>query len=72
MRFEDLRHFKASALIRYGESVKTVQAVLGHAYAVETLETYSHLWPDSEQRTEAAVDGAFASTGVAADAEAAR
>lgn len=59
-RFHDLRHFLASLLIASGESVKTVQAVLGHASAVETLETYSHLWPDSEQRTRAAVDGAFA------------
>ena len=59
-RFHDLRHFLASLLIASGESVKTVQAVLGHASAVETLATYSHLWPDSEQRTRAAVDGAFA------------
>jgi integrase len=55
-RFHELRHFYASALIRAGESVKTVQAALGHASAVETLETYAGLWPDSEQRTRAAVD----------------
>jgi integrase len=55
-RFHDLRHFYASALIRAGESVKTVQAALGHASAVETLETYAGLWPDSEARTLAAVD----------------
>lgn len=55
-RFHDLRHFYASALIRAGESVKTVQAALGHASAVETLETYAGLWPDSEARTRAAVD----------------
>ncbi len=59
VRFHDLRHFTASALIRYGESVKTVAAVLGHSTEVETLRTYSHLWPDAEQRTRAAVDGAF-------------
>ena len=56
-RFHELRHFYASALIRAGESVKTVQAALGHASAVETLETYAGLWPDAEQRTRAAVDG---------------
>lgn len=55
-RFHDLRHFYASALIAAGESVKTVQAALGHASAVETLETYAGLWPDSEARTRAAVD----------------
>jgi integrase len=36
--------------------VKTVQARLGHASAAETLDTYSHLWPDSDDRTRAAVD----------------
>jgi len=59
VRFHDLRHFLASLLIASGESVKTVQAVLGHASAVETLQTYSHLWPDSDQRARAAVDDAF-------------
>jgi integrase len=54
--FHDLRHFHASLLIRHGESVKVVQARLGHATAAETLDTYSHLWPDSEDRTRLAVD----------------
>ena len=54
--FHALRHFYASLLIRHGESVKTVQARLGHASAAETLDTYSHLWPDSDDRTRAAVD----------------
>lgn len=51
-----LRHYYASLLIRYGESVKTVQTRLGHASAVETLDTYSHLWPDSDDRTRDAID----------------
>jgi integrase len=55
-RFHDLRHYYASLLIRHGESVKTVQARLGHASAAETLDTYSHLWPDSDDRTREAVD----------------
>jgi len=54
--FHSLRHFYASLLIRHGESVKVVLARLGHANAAETLDTYSHLWPDSEDRTRAAVD----------------
>ena len=54
--FHALRHYYASLLIRHSESVKTVQARLGHATAAETLDTYSHLWPDSEDRTRAAVD----------------
>lgn len=51
-----LRHYYASLLIRHGESVKVVQANLGHASAVETLDTYAHLWPDSADRTREAVD----------------
>jgi integrase len=51
-----LRHYYASLLIRFGESVKTVQVRLGHASASETLDTYSHLWPDSADRTRAAID----------------
>lgn len=54
--FHDLRHYFASLLIRHGESVKTVQSRLGQAIAAETLDTYSHLWPDSEERTRDAVD----------------
>ena len=54
--YHDLRHFYASLLIRHGESVKVVQRRLGHATAADTLDTYSHLWPDSEDLTRAAVD----------------
>ncbi len=54
--FHALRHYYASLLIRHGESVKVVQARLGHASAAETLDTYSHLWPDSDDNTRAAVD----------------
>lgn len=45
---------------RHGESVKVVQTRLGHATAAETLDTYSHLWPDSEDRTQQAVDSVLA------------
>lgn len=51
-----LRHYFASLPIRHGESVKTVRARLGHASAAETLDTYSHLWPDSDDRTREAVE----------------
>lgn len=55
-RLHDCRHYYASLLIRHGESVKVVQVRLGHASARETLDTYSHLWPDSDETTRAAVD----------------
>jgi integrase len=57
--FHALQHFYASLLIRHGESVKVVQARLGLASAAETLVIYSHLWPDSEDRTRQAVDEVF-------------
>lgn len=60
--FHGLRHYYASLLIRHGESVKTVQARLGHASAVETLDTYSHLWPDSDDRTRDAIDSVLGSS----------
>ncbi|HEV2809407.1 MAG TPA: tyrosine-type recombinase/integrase [Acidimicrobiales bacterium] len=53
--FHDLRHFYASLLIAKGSSVKTVQCCLGHQSAMETLDTYGHLWPDSEDETRNAV-----------------
>jgi len=56
VRFHALRHFYASALIAAGESVTTVQAALGHASAMETLQVYAGLWPDAEQRTRTAID----------------
>jgi integrase len=59
-----LRHYYASLLIRHGESVKTVQARLGHASASQTLDTYSHLWPDSDDRTRTAVDSVFSADSV--------
>ncbi|MGW0774544.1 tyrosine-type recombinase/integrase [Streptomyces sp. NPDC002835] len=52
----DLRHFYASALIKHRESVKTVQRRLGHAKPSITLDTYTHLWPDEEDTTRAAVE----------------
>ena len=58
-RFHDLRHYFASLLIASGADVKVVQARLRHASAKTTLDTYGHLWPDSEERTAAAIDAAL-------------
>ncbi len=33
-----------------------MQHRLGHATAAETLDTYAHLWPDSDDRTREAID----------------
>ncbi len=66
-RFHHLRHHFASVLIAGGCSVKVVQKTLGHASARETLDTYGHLWPDSEDLTRQAVDAAFRGAGRAPD-----
>lgn len=55
-----LRHFYASGLIRHGESAPTVCRRLGHASPHITLNTYAHLWPDSEATTRRAVEEMFA------------
>jgi integrase len=39
-----------------GASVKVVQARLRHASAKTTLDTYGHLWPDSDEATKTAVE----------------
>jgi integrase len=57
--FHDLRHHCASVLIGAGSNVKVVQHHLGHASAKVTLDTYSHLWPDDEDRTRAALEAAL-------------
>jgi integrase len=67
-RLHDLRHFYASGLIRAGCDVVTVQRALGHSSAAITLTTYSHLWPDANDRTrKAAGELVAASLGAAAD-----
>lgn len=55
-RFHDLRHCLASMLIASGADVKVVQGRLRHASAKTTLDTYAHLWPDSDESTRTAID----------------
>lgn len=58
-RFHDLRHFYASALIAANLHPKTIQARLGHASIVETLDTYGHLFPASEEEGRGVLDEAL-------------
>jgi integrase len=46
----DLRHTCATLLLASGENVKVVSERLGHASATLTLDTYSHVLPDMQQR----------------------
>ncbi|PJM74398.1 tyrosine-type recombinase/integrase [Bifidobacterium simiarum] len=52
-----LRHSYASIAIRNGCDVKTLQSVMGHASAAETLDTYADLWPDRAGEVAEAIDG---------------
>src|SRR5262249_44535783 len=58
-RLHDLRPFHASGLIAAGCDVVTVQRALGQSSPSITLDTYSHLWPDAEDRTRKAAAGLF-------------
>ena len=59
-RYHDLRHYLASLLIASGADVKVMQARLRHASAKTTLDTYGHLWPDTDESTRAAIDAVLA------------
>ncbi len=59
-RLHDLRHCFVCLLIAGGADVEVVQTRLRDASAKTTLDTYGHLWPDSEERTAAAIDAALA------------
>jgi len=55
-RYHDLRHYFVSLLIASGADVKVGQARLRHASAKTTLDTYGHLWPDTDDSTRAAIE----------------
>lgn len=50
-----LRHFHATALLRAGVPIKTVQTRLGHASASMTMEVYAHALPGDDVRAARAI-----------------
>ena len=66
-----LRHFFASGLINAGCDVAIVQQALGHSTPAITLNTYTHLWPKSEDKARAAAT-ALAQAVLAAPADSSR
>lgn len=50
LRFHDLRHTHATILLSLGENPKVVSERLGHSKVGITLDTYSHVLPDMQQR----------------------
>lgn len=66
IRFHDLRHSNATALIGAGVSAKTVQQLLGHSDVSITLNTYTHVLPSMEQAAVEKLDSIIFSTSVPA------
>ena len=54
-----LRHHYASVLLDAGESIKALSEYLGHHDPGFTLRTYTHLMPNSAERTRRAIDRVF-------------
>ncbi len=59
-RCHDLPHHLASLLLGSGLDVEVVQHRLRHGSAETTLDTYGHLWPDSDESARAAVAAVLA------------
>lgn len=59
----DLRHYFASMQIRGGQSIKVLQALLGHKSAVETWDTYGHLMGDEDDRSRAVIEAVLGTGG---------
>jgi integrase len=59
IRFHDLRHTFATVLLSRGTHPKVVQEMLGHANISQTMDTYSHVLPDMQDRAVAAMQDAF-------------
>ena len=56
VRFHDLRHACATLLLSEGVPVKVVQEVLGHSSVSVTMDVYSHVLPDMQEKAAAAMD----------------
>ena len=56
IRFHDLRHSNATALIQAGVNPRVVQQRLGHADVNITLNTYTHVLPDMDMDAAAKLD----------------
>jgi integrase len=56
VRFHDLRHACATLLLSEGVPLKVVQEVLGHSSASVTMDVYSHVLPDMQEKAAAAMD----------------
>ena len=56
VRFHDLRHAYATALLRRGVHPKVVSEALGHASTSFTLDTYTHVVPSMQRAAADAIE----------------
>lgn len=59
LRFHDLRHTCASILIAQGAHPKEIQARLGHASIMTTMDRYGHLFPSLGAQLDANLEDVF-------------
>ena len=59
LRFHDLRHTCASILIAQGAHPKEIQARLGHASIMTTMDRYGHLFPSLGAQLDASLETVF-------------
>ncbi len=59
VRFHDLRHTCATLMLSEGVNPKVVQEMLGHATISQTMDTYSHVMPDMQDKAAAALERAL-------------
>lgn len=57
IRFHDLRHTFATHALTSGVDAKTLSGILGHTNASFTLDTYTHVTTDMQQRAANIVGG---------------
>lgn len=58
-RFHDLRHTCATLLLSRNVNPKIVSEMLGHATIAITLDTYSHVLPDMQEKAAKALEEAL-------------
>jgi integrase len=59
VRFHDLRHTCATLLLSRNVNPKIVSEMLGHATIAITLDTYSHVLPDMQEKAAKAMEEAL-------------
>jgi integrase len=59
IRFHELRHTAATLLIKEKVHPKNVQEMLGHSTIPLTLDTYSHILPDTQHEAVDKMDKNF-------------